>query len=636
MSRVLLYRFCFTQVAHSASGESKKLRMTTMNSTQHDTQYVGWVPVPLTRGTLDIVQTCVSTLFLCAYTTLHLNVPDQGETFWQKTWYSAKWVCIGVLAPEVVLACAAKELAAALLLQERVKNISCEACASIDAKERPDNVTATCDCKQKRDRWTLQHSFFAIMGGYRLRLAEERDINDDAEKAMTTRRVIRLHADCVMDAYEHCNDFSLPDSESLSDRSKMTSFIKIVSYYQAVWLCIQVVGRLAGHLAVTELEGNTIAHVLCSFACAVLWLRKPYNVQSAETIELESDIGWYIAGHLGLLLLNSSPARTNFPDPASIVNDAVVFEGVPSSSKIREWSELPHERCVVVILQYSKHDYATLRSFFQAVRKATLDVHAQNFPRIMIYINLPQDFRDTTFFDFERFCLLYTFSPSYIKVNGTELSIVNSFWHGRNAQRMQHLNHARASVSSESNQKSSLAVQATSKSIRSIDPDYEVSATQVTLAFAVLAGVSLVYGGLHLAFWNAHLPSLLEIWFWRFSALTVTCICPIGLALTLLMAVLWSIKSFAERFSFWESVRLTLRSPGTQRQHKRFIAPAEFLGDIIIFISVKTALALTLWILGPLLAIARLYLVTESFVSLRSQPPSAFQQVVWAKFIPHV
>jgi hypothetical protein len=43
------------------------------------------------------------TLSLCVYTAIHLNIPTPGELAWKKTMRKAKWVLIGIFAPQVVL-----------------------------------------------------------------------------------------------------------------------------------------------------------------------------------------------------------------------------------------------------------------------------------------------------------------------------------------------------------------------------------------------------------------------------------------------------------------------------------------------------------------------------------------------------
>ncbi|KAF8956540.1 hypothetical protein BDZ97DRAFT_1851422 [Flammula alnicola] len=38
----------------------------------------------------------------------------------------------------------------------------------------------------------------------------------------------------------------------------------------------------------------------------------------------------------------------------------------------------------------------------------------------------------------------------------------------------------------------------------------------------------------------------------------------------------------------------------------------------------------------PLYVIARIFLLTEAFLSLRAQPPAAYQSIEWTSVIPHL
>jgi hypothetical protein len=58
---------------------------------------------PSGRGTFGILKSCVITLGLCVYTALHVNLPRSDATTFSKYLTKAKWVLLGVFAPEVVV-----------------------------------------------------------------------------------------------------------------------------------------------------------------------------------------------------------------------------------------------------------------------------------------------------------------------------------------------------------------------------------------------------------------------------------------------------------------------------------------------------------------------------------------------------
>ena len=63
---------------------------------------VHWQPNPNIRGTADILTSCLTTLLLCVWTAVHLNVPEPGRPvkhFFRKV----GWLILALLAPELVV-----------------------------------------------------------------------------------------------------------------------------------------------------------------------------------------------------------------------------------------------------------------------------------------------------------------------------------------------------------------------------------------------------------------------------------------------------------------------------------------------------------------------------------------------------
>ena len=65
------------------------------------TDIVHWRPSPTTRGTFDILTTCVTTLLLCVWTAVHLNV-SPPDSFWGPKLRKVGWLVLALLAPEMV------------------------------------------------------------------------------------------------------------------------------------------------------------------------------------------------------------------------------------------------------------------------------------------------------------------------------------------------------------------------------------------------------------------------------------------------------------------------------------------------------------------------------------------------------
>lgn len=89
-----------------------------MNST-----IVVWQDEPDFRGTYTILTSCMSTLLLCVWSALHLDIPGQGESKLKRHMGKTGWLITGLLAPELLLWVAFQELQAASSLTLDAQNI---------------------------------------------------------------------------------------------------------------------------------------------------------------------------------------------------------------------------------------------------------------------------------------------------------------------------------------------------------------------------------------------------------------------------------------------------------------------------------------------------------------------------------
>lgn len=156
----------------------------------------GWVGGPDERGTLDIVWTCVSTLFICLWSMLHLNIPSQKDTFWNIFWRKARWLLLGVVAPEVPMLFAAGQWASAKRSVKAMRDIGFD-----------------------EEEWSLEHAYYADSGGFELRTAE--------------REAIPITAKQVHYLIEH-NIITLPrvTKKEIWDKSNADKVAKFLACFQ--------------------------------------------------------------------------------------------------------------------------------------------------------------------------------------------------------------------------------------------------------------------------------------------------------------------------------------------------------------------------------------------------------------------
>uniref|UniRef100_A0A093V6L0 Uncharacterized protein n=1 Tax=Talaromyces marneffei PM1 TaxID=1077442 RepID=A0A093V6L0_TALMA len=120
---------------------------------------VNYVSSANVRGTLNILWSSLSIIALCTWSIQHLNVPIRSrpqtkrQKIGQKVLHferKVRWMLINAIIPEIALAKAASDLAAA-------KSVTPEF-TSLAERDRVD--------------WTLAHSFFADMGGFAIRFPD--------------------------------------------------------------------------------------------------------------------------------------------------------------------------------------------------------------------------------------------------------------------------------------------------------------------------------------------------------------------------------------------------------------------------------------------------------------------------------
>lgn len=294
------------------------------------TTHVSFVSSPDSRGTLDILWSCLFTIIACTWTIQHLNIPEQRDRASEKKdrlhqiWYAAergaksfwsnlKWMLFTMVAPEFILGKAIGDFMVAWDLKKKV-----------DEMKRRGEV-------EFHEEWGLSHGFFALMGGFRVLLRD-----DSQEKKETQRRENTPTGEKQGDKLERASIAVLDDSEiqgsrtkegenirdqtpqtslewdlpgiegsgilppetllwlrehrqisrlpnitkeEIHDKSKANFFIKALAVVQVLWVCIQIIVRNARGLAISQLELVVTAFSVCTIITYIFLIPKPQGVQ---------------------------------------------------------------------------------------------------------------------------------------------------------------------------------------------------------------------------------------------------------------------------------------------------------------------------------------------------------------------
>ncbi|KAJ7364214.1 hypothetical protein DFH08DRAFT_1016290 [Mycena albidolilacea] len=186
------------------------------------------------RKLFHIVWGCVATIFACTWVSVHPNVPPHSQSRLALFWRRLKMMLIAVLAPELIVAFAARQI---LVARRFSKDY---------------NISTT-------------HGFFVSMGGF----------VDSSGCPVTTREQL----DDLVVGPEFLTAIRSIDAKDIMDRSKGDALSKGLALAQGLWFCIQYFARIHQHLAVTQLEVATLAFAVVNIFIWGLWWGKPLDVQ---------------------------------------------------------------------------------------------------------------------------------------------------------------------------------------------------------------------------------------------------------------------------------------------------------------------------------------------------------------------
>ncbi|KAK6339321.1 hypothetical protein TWF718_008742 [Orbilia javanica] len=213
----------------------------------------GWVVQPSTRGTIDILWTCLFTTFVCTYTILCLNVPSAGENWWRIFGRRLFWMGLAIAGPEFVLTYASGQYGTAYASKKLFH-------------------------QQGYTEWTLRHGFFADMGGFVLQA------EDFKRPFPATGRQLNW-----LITHGHL-DYPNTTTREISDKSKQDTIAKVITCLQIGYIILQCIGRTAQGLVITTMELSTLAIVACSILTSVCWLEKPLDVREPIQLTLKKRV----------------------------------------------------------------------------------------------------------------------------------------------------------------------------------------------------------------------------------------------------------------------------------------------------------------------------------------------------------
>ena len=246
-------------------------------STQDADSKRGWTSQPDGRGTLDILWTCILTMFLCSWSILCLNIPAPKEKKPLILWRKLAMTGLGFLCPELVFEIALGRWLSARRSVRDFNSASFERRPPEGKSHIPGSVKTGIYNRMRRrssgakEGWTMEEAFFADMGGFILHTRDQNQFPLDAQQ---------LHY-LVHKGFLGRPKFS---HRELEEKKKVDSLLRTITLCQIIWFVINTIGRWVQNLVVTTAELTTMSFILCSLGTFFLWWHKPADAVAGKVI----------------------------------------------------------------------------------------------------------------------------------------------------------------------------------------------------------------------------------------------------------------------------------------------------------------------------------------------------------------
>lgn len=253
------------------------------NSTVHTTfseLITGWISQPAGRGTIDILQSCSLTIFLCAWSVLFLNVPAERESRWDFLKSKVRWMVFAIVFPEVLTAIAAEQWRSACQSVEDFAGLQNDWESALQGSKPAGDVQRIISNLKgiKSSPWTMRHAFYADMGGLML------DCSDFTPFPINGQQTVYL----VKNDYLQYPEVK---EKTIWDKNKADGFARLVCLVQIGWFAVQAFGRCGQHLALSTFELSTLAYIFCTMNTFFFLRHKPLDVDTTISLRCTTRLG---------------------------------------------------------------------------------------------------------------------------------------------------------------------------------------------------------------------------------------------------------------------------------------------------------------------------------------------------------
>ncbi|KAL8738302.1 MAG: hypothetical protein Q9181_000891 [Wetmoreana brouardii] len=600
---------------------------------------------------------CIFTLSLCVFTAIHLNVGPEGETtlqWWirkherQKLYEKpvgpglSKTLSFGeddigrFITREIMLYTAGKQwFSASRLCKKLTKSgigVPGEMFEAPTIRSAPFWSRSEAPAKAAplhRDRpqtYSLRYGYYAVMGGFIV----------DVSHLHSTYSRLTISPKGVAFLAKHGHVLKIPES-TIRDKSKADMLAKTLVIIQVSWMLIQTISRRCVGYPITLLEVHTLVHVAIAIAMYGLWFLKPMDIRDptwVDSREFEDLLALMLVRNYGF----GSKARTASGEgpPVPIKAAHHKYSNGSESAYLLYYGEPAEGQDMVD--QATKVTASELRESVQsdATTRVLPQTAAALTPDIVQHRQLGSgsDYCIADLFFGPPVCTLLSGQALPCGI-GPALSVLNRW---ATEEDYDHDGKLEISITSKDILRWTLAAQALQKIGETLYRDTPTGSANYFTYYAhnifldrkgLQAGfyayfrawasggliaalvICMFYGAAHCTAWNFIFPTPTERLLWRIS-----CVDTVAGVISLL--ALFSLSVYLHEHQARSLIKAFFtQEPGIMSWVYRMI--------------------ITIGVLNiPLFILSRIFIIVETFISLRHVQKGVYKTVEWTDYIPHI
>ncbi|KAL5046486.1 hypothetical protein BDW71DRAFT_207279 [Aspergillus fruticulosus] len=216
-------------------------------------ELVGWVSEPNGQGTLGLLTTCLTTIFLCTWVVIHPRV-YQSEAY--ATCHKLALLAKTLLAPEFIAVEGLQEWA--------------------QCRRMVENCSGYTDGEFK-----LSHAYYISMLALRYRTSEGSTFN----RVIWPNQFTWLLEQGLINWKEGHASWGLTENQ-IRDKNKSDSITKLITLFQVLWFVATCIMRAVNSLPLAQLESMTLSYIPLFAITYFFWWEKPKDVFASTIVRL--------------------------------------------------------------------------------------------------------------------------------------------------------------------------------------------------------------------------------------------------------------------------------------------------------------------------------------------------------------